>query len=302
MELKTSVRESFLELFYKEIECNVEGTNSKINLFVLKIENNEFCYTELIKELSNHLITFSLSGVEVQKFVKYERYGELYNKAISKFRKYTENEGEAGELLLYCFLESHLKAPKILTKLEIKLSSNDYAKGSDGIHLLKIKENEYQLIFGESKLDEKLTTSISEAFKSIYDFKTRDKNTISDEIGLINSQLCKEVFDEGLYQILEEIIVPKANIENQIVKNNAFAIFAGFEITPSEEEKRMANDIFLKTIREKIKKEVESKKEHIKKKIEEYKLYGHTFYVYVFPFMKLSDTRKDIIKKLTLAE
>jgi hypothetical protein len=302
MELKTSVNESFLELFYKGIEYDVEDTNSKINLFILKIENNEFCYPELIQKLSNHFITFSLSRNEIQKFEKDERYGELYNKAMSKFRKYTENEGEAGELLLYCFLEAHLKAPKILTKLEIKLNSNDYAKGSDGIHLLKLSENNYQLIFGESKLDNKLTTSISDAFKSIHDFITRDRNNITDEIGLIDSQLCKEAYDEHLYQRLKEIIFPKANTENPIVKNNAFAIFAGFEVMLSEEEKRMANDIFLKTIREKVIKEVETKKEHIKKKIEEYELYGYTFYVYVFPFMELDYTRKDIIKKLTLAE
>jgi hypothetical protein len=299
MELQADVGESFLELFYKEIECNIEDTNSKLNLHILKIENNKFCYPKLIQRLSNHFITYSLSRVEYQTFVNDGRFGELYKKAAAKFRDYEINDGEAGELLLYCFLESHLKAPKILTKLEIKLASNDYAKGSDGVHLLKIKENEYQLIFGESKLDKKLTTSISEAFKSIHDFITREKDNINDEIGLIDSQLCKEAFEEGLYQFLKEVIFPKANTENPVVKNNAFAIFAGFEITPSEAEKRMANDIFLKTIREKIKKEVESKKEHIKKKIEEYKLYGYTFYVYVFPFMELDDIRKDIIKKLT---
>jgi hypothetical protein len=302
MELKTSVKESFLELFYKGIEYDIEDTASKINLFILKIENNEFCYHELVQKLMNHFITFSLSRVEFEKFEKDKRFGELYNKAISKFRDYNENKGEAGELLLYCFLESHLKAPKILTKLEIKLASNDYAKGSDGIHLLKLKENNYQLIFGESKLNNKLTSSISEAFKSIYNFKTRPKNNIYDEIGLINSQLCKEAYDEDLYQFLKEIILPKANVEDPIVKNNAFAIFAGFEIILTEEEKKMANDIFLETIREKISKEVETKKEHIKKKINEYELCGYNFYVYVFPFMKLDDTRKDIIKKLTLAE
>jgi hypothetical protein len=47
---------------------------------------------------------------------------------------------------------------------------------------------------------------------------------------------------------------------------------------------------------------VEGKMEHIKKKIEEYSLHGYSFYVYVFPFMKLDETRKDIIKKITLAE
>ena len=302
MELKPTISDKFLDLFYKEIECDVPETNSKLNLHILKIENNQFCYPELINELSNHFISFSLSRKDIADFKKNEKYGELYRKAASKFRDYNVNEGEAGELLLFCFLESHLKAPKILTKLEIKLSSNDYAKGSDGINLLELAPKNYQLIFGESKLDQSLTTLISQAFKSINDFLTRKKNNIYDEIGLINSQLCKEAFDEDLYQFLKSVIMPKANVTDPIVKNNAFAIFAGFEFDPTDEENRLSNDRFLKLIKSKIKAEVESKMSHIKKKIEEYKLYNYTFYVYVFPFMKLDETRKDIIKKITQAE
>lgn len=302
MKLKPSINESFLDLFYKEIDCVIDGTNSKLNLYILKIENNQFCYPELINELSNHFISFSLSRKEISDFMKNERYGELYRKAASKFRDYNVNEGEAGELLLFCFLESHLKAPKILTKLEIKLSSKDYAKGSDGIHLLEISPKKYQLIFGESKLDQVLTTSISNAFKSIHDFIHRRKNNINDEIGLINSQLCKEAFDEDLYQFLKSVIIPRASEKEPITKNNAFAIFAGFEINPTAEENRLGNDEFLDLIRNKIKSEVEGKIGHIKKKIEEYKLHNYTFYVYVFPFMKLDETRKEIIKKIILAE
>jgi hypothetical protein len=302
MELKPTISDKFLDLFYKEIECDVPETNSKLNLHILKIENNQFCYPELINELSNHFISFSLSRKDIADFKKNEKYGELYRKAASKFRDYNVNEGEAGELLLFCFLESHLKAPKILTKLEIKLSTNDSAKGSDGIHLLELAPKNYQLIFGESKLDQSLTTSISQAFKSINDFLTRKKNNIYDEIGLINSQLCKEAFDEDLYQFLKSVIMPKANVTDPIVKNNAFAIFAGFEFDPTDEEKRLSNDRFLKLIKSKIKAEVESKMSHIKKKIEEYKLYNYAFYVYVFPFMKLGETRKDIIKKIIQAE
>lgn len=302
MELKSSIGESFLELFSKEIECAIPDTNSKLNLHILRIENNKFCYPQLIEELSNHFISFSLSRKEISDFKKNEKYGELYRKAAAKFRDYNVNEGEAGELLLFCFLESHLKAPKILTKLEIKLSSKDYAKGSDGIHLLKVADRNYQLIFGESKLEQKLTSSISNAFKSIHDFITRSKSNINDEIGLLNSQLCKEAFDEDLYQFLKSVIMPKANDNNPITKNNAFAIFAGFEINPSDAEKKMSNDDFLKLIKNKIKDEVESKIDHIKKKLDEYDLHGYTFYVYVFPFMKIDETRKEIIKKITLAE
>lgn len=302
MDFKPSISEKFLDLFYKEIECDVPDTNSKLNLHILKIENNQFCYPELINELSNHFISFSLSRKDISDFKKNEKYGELYRKAAAKFRDYNVNEGEAGELLLFCFLEAHLKAPKILTKLEIKLSSNDYAKGSDGIHLLELAPKNYQLIFGESKLYQKLTTSLTKAFESIHDFRTRKKNNIHDEIGLINSQLCKEAFDEDLYQFLKSVIMPKASDTDPIVKNNAFAIFAGFEIDPTEEEKRLSNDKFLSLIKSKIKAEVEGKMRHIKKKIEEYGLYSYTFYVYAFPFMKLDETRKEIIKKITRAE
>ncbi|AKK71922.1 hypothetical protein OK18_04055 [Chryseobacterium gallinarum] len=302
MKLESTINETFLELFYNEIECDVPDTHSKLNLHILKIENNEFCYPELVNHLRNHFISFSLSRKEIQDFEKDKRYGELYAKAASKFRDYNVNDGEAGELLLFCFLESHLKAPKILTKLEIKLSSKDYAKGSDGVHLLKVADKDYQLIFGESKLYQSLTTSITKAFESIQDFLTRTSNNINDEIGLINSQLCKEAFDEDLYQFLKSVIMPKVNAEEPITKNNAFAIFAGFEISPTDDERKLSNSDFLKTIKEQIKKEVEGKMEHIKKKIEEYSLHGYSFYVYVFPFMKLDETRKDIIKKITLAE
>jgi len=302
MELKTTIPESFLDLFYQEIECDIPDTHSKLNLHILKVENNQFCYNELIDNLRNHCIAFSLSRKEINDFLKDNRWGELNARAISKFRDYQVNDGEAGELLLFCFLESHLKAPKILTKLEIKLSSKDYAKGSDGIHLLKVADKNYQLIFGESKLEQKLTTSISNAFASIHDFRTRTKNNINDEIGLINSQLCKETFDDDLYQFLKSVIMPKLSAKNPITKNNAFAIFAGFEFSPSDTEKKLSNDEFLKMIKLKIKKEVEGKMSHIKNKIDEYDLHGYTFYVYVFPFMKLDETRKEIIKKITLAE
>lgn len=300
--LEHGITETFLDIFYNDIECDIEETNSKLNLRVLRIENNQFCYKELISKLSNAVLNFSLSRKEFIDFEKDKRYGELNRRALEKFRDYKVNDGEAGELLLYCFLESHLKAPKILTKLEIKTSSNDYVKGSDGIHLLKISENKYHLIFGESKLYADLTSSITNAFKSIHEFIHRDKNNINYEIGLINSQLGKEAFDDSLYKFLKSILFPVANTENPISKDNAFAIFAGFEIKPSGVEQKMNNDSFRDAIRERVKQDVQLKKEHIKKKIEEFSLHNYTFYIYVFPFMELDNTRKQIIEDLTLGK
>lgn len=297
--LNTNISETFLGLFSNEIECDIEDTNSKLNLRVLNIRNNRFCYSELVEELSNAVISFALSRKEFADLEKKRRYGSLYNRAIEKFKDYHLNEGEAGELLLYCFLESHLKAPKILTKLELKTSSEDYVKGSDGIHLLKLSDRDYQLVFGESKLDAKLTTSISQAFKSISDFINRPKNNIHSEIGLISSELGKEACDEYMYEFLKSIIYPRADSKEAINRDDAFAIFAGFEVDVDDLAKKMTNSEFRSFLVEKVKAEVEGKKNHIRKKIEEYDLYGYTFYVYAFPFTELASTRKDIIKKLT---
>jgi len=299
MKLQTSIKPDFLDLFYKELECKVGGTNSKLNLHILRIENNRFCYPELIKSLSNALLSFALSKKEFSEFESSQRYGEMNTRALEKFRDYKENEGEAGELLLFCFLEAHLNAPKILTKLEIKLSGNDYAKGSDGVHLLEISERKYQLIFGESKLDDSLTQSISKAFKSISDFITRTKDNAKSEEALINSELFKEAFDEELYNYLKSVIFPKAAGPDPITKDNAFGIFAGFDLKLSDEDKEMDNDKFRNIVRERIKKEVLSKMDHIRNKIKEHKLYGYTFYIYACPFMELSAKRKEIIEKLT---
>lgn len=294
--LPTCVPGDFMKLFYNDLAFDIPDTQSKLNLRILKIENNSFCYDELVRELSNAVISFSTSKKEFDRLTAARRVGDLYRLAVQKFRDYNTNEGEAGELLLYCFLEAHLNAPKILTKLEIKTSSNDYVKGSDGIHLLKVDEKNYQLIFGESKLHANLTSSITNAFDSISDFITRPKNNLQTEIGLLNSQLCKEAIDENLYALIKSIIFPDA-AQAEIFKDNAFAIFAGFDIDITEEQK-LKNDECRAAIRKKVKEEVEKRIPHIQQKIKDLKLFGYTFYVYVFPFCELDIQRKEIIKKL----
>jgi hypothetical protein len=306
MELKTSVRESFLNLFENAINCKVTGTNSNLNLHILKIENNQFCYFELIEELAENIISFSLSRRQIETFKAEGKTAKLYRKAVEKLRENIDKPsdkssgGETGEILLYSFLESHLNAPKILTKLEIKSSSDDYAKGSDGIHLLKISDTEYQLVFGESKLNPNLKTSLSNAFDSINHFIKRDRNNINHEIGLLDSQLCKEIFDDSLYSFIKSIVFPTP--ESNITRDNAFAVFAGFEINPTETEIRLNNNDFRKLMRNKIIVEVNDKMNHIKEKIEEHKLFGYTFYVYVFPFIELDQTRRKIIDSLIHAK
>lgn len=289
------VEESFLDLFYHEIKnIDLDGVNTKLNLHILKIENNEFVYSDLVDKLFDCIVTYCLSKKELDI---YKNNRGIYVKAVQKLRKWESNDGELGEILLYCFLESHLRAPKIFTKMELKTSPNDYVKGADGVHILQIDHNNFQLIFGESKLEGTLQKAIYSAFNSINEFINRDKNNIHDEIRLLNTHLERESISPSLYSVLKKIIMPSAR-EDEVFKDNAFGIFVGFEITVDEDSRKLSNSEFRKMIRSKIKAEVENQINYIQKKINEHKLHGISFYIYAFPFVHISKTRKRIIKNL----
>ncbi|WHZ60091.1 HamA C-terminal domain-containing protein [Metabacillus hrfriensis] len=296
--LRPIVRKSFLDNFYHDIKDHIlEETQTKVNLHILKIANNRFDIHPLLSELSNSIITFCLSKKEYQLYVDQLRFGELNKAAQEKFRDYQSNEGEFGELLLYCFLESHLEAPKLLTKMNLKTSHNDYVKGADGVHLLKVSENEYQVIFGESKMYKTLKVGLSKAFKSIDSFLNHTKNNVHYEMQLINSHLEQEIIDDQTYEQLRKIIFPSAN-EDEIQTNRAFGIFVGFNMEVSAEMKKLPNADFQKQVRQQVNSLVQKELGSITKLIEKYDLYGYSFYIYCIPFIEIDKVRKDAIKTL----
>lgn len=301
MELSLSGRnflDSFDELWTAEIDPNMKN---KLSLFVLKINSNEFDYNSLIENLLELIADFSISRKVKNQYAKSPM--KYSKKAREKFIKYTRNTGELGEVLLYCFLESHLNAPKILTKLELKTSTSHYVNGSDGVHFLKMPNGDYQLIFGEAKTIEDLTDGLSAAFKSIYEFKNeinkdgKSKSGIRYERSLISDNLTKESFTSNEQQFIENLIYPKKTNEFEV--DDAFGIFIGFQISLSNEDKRLGNDAFRSMIKKKIDVEVKNRITHIQKKIEEYALYGHNFYIYVLPFTNLDNSRKEILREVT---
>ncbi|MGL4873043.1 MAG: HamA C-terminal domain-containing protein, partial [Clostridium sp.] len=236
--LKVYVQNSFLDIFYRLIE-NKEFEGYKLNLFSLKIKDRKFDYTLLINELTDTIINFCTSSKEYEIACSERKYGRLSRESREKFREYskmrkggqeykdtTTKDGELGELILYSLLESHMVAPKILTKMRFKTSTNDPVKRADGIHLLKTDDGYYKLIYGESKLYEDYDRGLAEAFKSIDDFKNRDNNNIDTEYNFLISNLDSE-FDEVRYQEIKKILIPS---EEDIEYDTAFAIFIGFEI------------------------------------------------------------------------
>lgn len=294
--LERKIQDTFLDLFYHDLKEQILDNNNTLNLFVLKVKNNAFAYDELVEELGNNLCHFALSRQNVNKLIEEQKFSTLVQTAKSKLRDYRVNEGELGEILLYCILESYLKAPKILTKLELKTANNDYVKGADGVHLLKVDDKNFQLIFGESKLESDVKNGIYSAFNSIKNFLTKEGKS-KYEIELLNTNLAKESFDDDSYEVLKKIIIPSAK-DDETYLDHSFGIFLGFNIEINDDEKKMSNQSFRTHIREKIKNHINDSITSINFQLKKKEFSGYKFYIYILPFSDIQNKRKEIIEQI----
>ena len=291
----------FLNLFDLLMETSLDKhKKDRLYLYALKINANEFNYCNLESSLVDPVIDYALSR-EIKK--QYQgKSGTLSKKVREKFKESSKNDGELGELLLYCFLESHLNAPKILSKLELKTSTSLYVNGADGVHFLKLCDGNYQLIFGESKMYKDIGNAFDKALQSIYEFKNEingkgdSKSGIKYEKSLISDNLTKESFNDDEKKFLWSLIYPSEN--NSFYVDDAFGIFVGFEIEVSEEEKGMKSLDFRNMIHARIKDAVDVCLTKIKTKIDACGLQGHEFYIYVVPFTEIDKKRKEILEEV----
>ncbi|MED1601194.1 DUF1837 domain-containing protein [Alkalihalophilus marmarensis] len=278
----------------------INNQQNNLELFTCPINANQFDYPSMGESLLESVADFSISRKTREKYKGSPM--TLSQKAREKFRNYKENKGELGEFLLFCFLEGHLNAPKILSKLELKTSTNMYVNGSDGIHFLRLPNGNYQLIFGESKLYGDLTTGLRDAFQSINDFlkeentKGEEKSGISYEKSLLSTSVFRETWTIEEEKFIEQLIYPTNDRSFEV--DDAFGIFVGFEINLDMNQRRLPNDKFRTMIDDHVNEIVAKKITNIEHYIEQHKLFGHNFYVYTMPFLDIELSRTKILESL----
>ncbi|MFJ6413213.1 DUF1837 domain-containing protein [Terribacillus saccharophilus] len=292
----------FLKVFTHLETHEISNTGSKVNLFLCPINANRFDYNRVIDELVEPVADYAIS-----RKVKKSYSGKpmkLSKIAREKFVEYKKNTGELGEFLLYCFLEGHLNAPKIFSKLEMKTSTSMYVNGADGVHFFKASDQNYQLIFGESKTIKVLGSAMYDAFKSIYQFineindKGNRKSGINFEKRMISDNLDHESWSEEEKEFLTKLIYPSS--EEGFDVDDAFGIFIGFQISPSEDDKKLSNSHYRKKIEDSVKDQLLKELKHVEDLINKFQLYGYSFYIYALPFTELDKAREDIMKGITV--
>lgn len=269
-----------------------------LKLFVLDIDSNQFTYNGLQKVLKKNIGAYVFSRARIQQYKADDAIEMVSLEAVQFLRKVSNPKdkgagGELGEILLYLFLEQILGAPKLLSKIELKTSNDQYVNGSDGVHLLSNKfEDElfYQLVLGESKIKGDMKGAIDNAFQSI----TATNHDGEKDIELVESNVFKESFDAKTVDFIKGLIVPDKR-QLDISVDRAYGIFIGY--TPLVNRK-LSNIEFRKHVNEVLKNDIKSITPYIKNKIKKFGLENNSIYIYLVPFNNAMKDRVDIIKRL----
>ena len=163
--------------------------------------------------------------------------------------------------------------------------------------MLKIGDASYQMVFGESKLHGDLKSGIISAFESIKTMLDNDLDKMRYEVHLVNTNLLKETVSEDSYEILKKILIPSENDEN-LNLDNSFGVFLGFDISMSDDERRVSNAEFRTIISEKVKSSINKIVPTINEQLKKNEFIGYNFYFYILPFSDLDKTRTEIINRL----
>lgn len=294
--------------FFKEFKLfKTHESPTGMNVFLPRLNGKEFDVDSIQESLLEVVVDFSLSRPTVEKYKKEERWSQMSKEARGKFRSYASNTGELGELLLYTFLEGHLNAPQILSKMSLKTTPGDYTKKSDGIHFFREESTgRYYLIFGEAKMYEDLSSAFRKAFESISEHQSGKEF----EKSLIYSQIDNEFMDIADRDLVTNLLYPQ-RASDEIKVTDAFGIFIGFGLDDLE-GKTKTEDNYESWIKEKIDTMISSRINTIenyisnewiwkenKKEYNKKSLIGKKFYVYLIPFTNLSETRSKITKGVT---
>lgn len=296
--LSSTMEEDFLDNFHLVYES--ANDTKKLKFFCPLIDANSLNYDGLIIALRDAAGHYCLSRRTWNEYVN--KPMQLSHLAREKFRQIETNKGELGELLLFSFLESDLKAPKLLTKMELKTNPNMYFNGADGVHYLKLSNGDFQLIFGESKAYEDLADGLSAAIDSVFKFKNDAiKDDVSGQIrgitfekGLLNAHLTTETYSEEERAFLKSLIYPKAT--QSFCVDTAFAIFVLYNIQIPDEQKLKSNTEFRSWLFDDLKNSIVKLLPKILKEISDKQLGGHSFYFYIVPFENMLESRESVLR------
>jgi hypothetical protein len=152
---------------------------------------------KLAETIVDYITQYSFNLKRREGLTELQR-NQTFRQARQLFRD-TPGSGQAGELLVYLFIEAVLGAPQILKKMPITTNPNDERKGSDGVHMRWNESEELlEIIFAEAKIWASFSGALTDAFNSMNSFhssriKEHEVNLFSNFFSELSENLQQQV-------------------------------------------------------------------------------------------------------------
>jgi hypothetical protein len=271
-------------------------TEGQLRLFHLKIRNNKFNPEEMKTLLYRNIGEYVFSRARIERF---KVTGDAFAVGAQAIRVLNKNGGadvkgtgaELGEMLLYSFLEEKLKAPKLMSRVELSTDAKQYASTCDGIHLLTNGTSGlpyHQVVFGASSIVGDLTYAIDAAFDSILEIE----NNEDKELHMVDNVIFDRLLNEDEVELAKEIFLPTPNKTTSY--NTSYGVFLGYTIGLDPTKYGVAE--YPQIVEEKMQEDIRRNIGYILKKINDNFLGQHSFYFYVLPFNDAEDEKKAIME------
>lgn len=253
---------------------------------------------DFLKSLRKHLVYYCFpktryvgKSVEEVTDLVFEGRDKFFNaKDSANGRKGSSRSGELGEIALYFLLESHLKAPQIISKMSLKTTQGENFKGSDGIHL-GILGDKKCIFYCESKLNKKRDAAFDDCIKSVLDFQGKKKDF---EISIISNHI--DVSDPVLKNAIIEFLDPtKPKDDNWLEVHTCFIGFNWDKFVSIEA--CLTNDELIAELKKELTSEIIAMKAYLNKKIV-YPTIRQRFFFFVMPFKDIDELRTNFLKLL----
>ena len=280
--------ENFKNVFIKVSNEKLEdGKSSSLEIYRLNIKSGKFRFNDLIEFLSDNLNKYVFSRTQIDEYKSKLKESRMGMEALKTFSKSVENtkDDALGELLIYIFLEQVLRAPKLMSTIEL---NNENVK-SDGVHLLALNSNNRiinQVVFGASNILDDYKVAIDRAFDKILNIDEATNNGLK----IINPEILKLKFDKEQSDYLKNIIIP-SNYNSEY--NTAYGLFIGYTLSLKGKTISTVDEI-----ENQLKSDIDKITKYIKNKIKANGLDGYDFYTYIIPFNEASKDKVAVINRM----
>ena len=285
--------EGFDRIFFPVESMRVVGEEykSSANIYCVNMTNKRFQFRQMKEYLFDNIGSYVLSRSRSNRLQSTGNPYKVGQYALMEFQNtYKDKTGNVlGEMLLYVFLENVLKAPKIMSKIELN-KRNGLVSKSDGIHLYsgEFAGNRFnQVVFGASYLEGDLITAADRAFSKILDVKENYDN----EFRLVENTVFDGIYDDNTKEYIKKLITPRK--DKNTIPDMAFGMFLGYSMDLSSFDSQYAN-----VASEKMKEDISGLKDYIRNKIIKRKLTGYDFYIYVIPFNDADYEKQSLIDEM----